>query len=88
MELNDDLTNKDEFWSKFKHGVSQFKAKLPPNVLAVVVQDDFGDTSALLITMESEDKTYRGARTRPIASWTTTWTCCKAACAASPPWDA
>ncbi len=59
VELNDDLTNKDEFWSKFKHGVSQFKAQLPPNVLVVVVQDDFGDTSALLITMESEDKTYR-----------------------------
>ena len=59
VELNDDLTNKDEFWSKFKHGVSQFKAQLPRNVLAVVVQDDFGDTSALLITMESEDKTYR-----------------------------
>ena len=59
VELNDDLTNKDEFWSKFKHGVSQFKSELPSNVLALVVQDDFGDTSALLITMESEDKTYR-----------------------------
>ena len=59
VELNDDLTNKDEFWSKFKHGVSQFKAQLPSNVLAVIVQDDFGDTSALLITMESEEKTYR-----------------------------
>lgn len=59
VELNDDLTNKDEFWSKFKHGVAQFKSSLPSNVLAVMVQDDFGDTSALLITMESEDKTYR-----------------------------
>ena len=59
VELNDDLTNKDEFWSKFKHGVSQFKSELPSNVLALVVQDDFGDTSALLITLESEDKTYR-----------------------------
>lgn len=59
VELNDDLNNKDEFWSKFKHGVSQFKTQLPSNVLALVVQDDFGDTSALLITMESEDKTYR-----------------------------
>ena len=59
VELNDDLTNKDEFWSKFKHGVSQFKSQLPGNVLALIVQDDFGDTSALLITMESEDKTYR-----------------------------
>lgn len=59
VELNDDLNNKDEFWSKFKHGVQTFKAQLPSNVLAVQVMDDFGDTSALLITMESEDKTYR-----------------------------
>lgn len=59
VELNDDLNNKDEFWSKFKHGVQTFKAQLPSNVLTVQVMDDFGDTSALLITMESEDKTYR-----------------------------
>lgn len=59
VELNDDLNNKDEFWSKFKHGVAAFKSQLPQNVLAVQVVDDFGDTSALLITMESEEKTYR-----------------------------
>lgn len=59
VELNDDLNNKDEFWSKFKHGVVMFKSQLPSNVLAIQVMDDFGDTSALLITMESKDKTYR-----------------------------
>ena len=59
VELNDDVSNKDEFWSKFKHGVADFKAQLPGNVLAIKVMDDFGDTSALLITMESKDKTYR-----------------------------
>lgn len=59
VQLNDDLNNKDEFWSKFKHGVGQFKSELPQGVLAVQVMDDFGDTSALLVTMESEDKTYR-----------------------------
>ena len=59
VQLNDELNNKDEFWSKFKHGVQSFKSSLPQNVMAVVVQDDFGDTSSLLITMESEDKTYR-----------------------------
>lgn len=59
VELNDDVNNKDEFWSKFKHGLSNFKIQLPSNVLAVQVLDDFGDTSALLITMESTDKTYR-----------------------------
>lgn len=59
VELNDDVSDKDEFWSKFKHGVADFKAQLPSNVLAIKVMDDFGDTSALLITMESTDKTYR-----------------------------
>ena len=59
VQLNDELDNKDEFWSKFKHGVQEFKSSLPQNVMAVVVKDDFGDTSSLLITMESQDKTYR-----------------------------
>lgn len=59
VQLNDELNNKDEFWSKFKHGISVFKALLPSGVLALQVMDDFGDTSALLITMESENKTYR-----------------------------
>ena len=59
VELNDDLTNKDEFWSKFKHGVQGFKSQLPSGVLAIMVNDDFGDTSALLLAMESKDKTYR-----------------------------
>ncbi len=58
VQLNDGLNNKDEFWSKFKHGISEFKNNLPNGVMAVMVKDDFGDTSALLITMESEDKTY------------------------------
>lgn len=58
VELNDNLNNKDEFWSKFKHGINAFKSSLPRGVLAVQVNDDFGDTSALLITMESTDKTY------------------------------
>lgn len=59
VQLNDDLNNKDEFWSKFKHGINDFKGQLPKSVLGVQVMDDFGDTSALLVTMESEDKTYR-----------------------------
>lgn len=59
VELIDELTNKDEFWSKFKHGVAGFKSQLPSNVVAVQVMDDFGDTSALLIAMGSKDKTYR-----------------------------
>ncbi len=59
VELNDELTDKDEFWSKFKHGINSFKSQLPRGVIAVQVNDDFGDTSALLITMESDEKTYK-----------------------------
>jgi multidrug efflux pump subunit AcrB len=59
VQLNDNLQNKEEFWSKFKHGINEFSRQLPQSVLGVQVMDDFGDTSALLITLESEEKTYR-----------------------------
>lgn len=59
VELNDDLTDKDGFWSKFKHGVQGFKSELPQGVMAIQVNDDFGDTAAMLLAMESDDKTYR-----------------------------
>ena len=59
VQLNDEIEDKEEFWAKFKHGVNEFKAQLPRGVVAVVVLDDFGDSSALLVTMESDDKTYR-----------------------------
>lgn len=59
VELNEDLEDNDEFWSKFKHGVATFKSSLPVGVLALRVQDDFGDVSSELISLESRDKTYR-----------------------------
>ena len=59
VELNENLEDKDEFWSKFKHGVATFKSSLPRGVVAVRVQDDFGDVSSELISLESKDKTYR-----------------------------
>ncbi|WP_346702446.1 efflux RND transporter permease subunit [uncultured Alistipes sp.] len=59
VELNDDVNNKDEVWSKIKHGLASFKAQLPAGVVALVANDDFGDTSALLITLESDTRSYR-----------------------------
>ncbi|MCK9159419.1 MAG: efflux RND transporter permease subunit, partial [Bacteroidaceae bacterium] len=59
VELNNNVKNKDEFWSKFKIRMNQFKSSLPTGVLALIANDDFGNTSALLITLESKDKTYR-----------------------------
>ena len=49
VKLNDNVNNKDEVWSKIKHGLTLFKQSLPSGVLAVIANDDFGNTSALLI---------------------------------------
>ena len=59
VELEDHVSNKDEVWSKIKHGLASFKAQLPSGVVALVANDDFGDTSALLITLESDERSYR-----------------------------
>ena len=59
VRLNDEVNNKDEVWSKIKHGLNTFKMQLPSGVLAIMVNDDFGNTSALLIAIESDQRSYR-----------------------------
>ncbi|MDP4238135.1 MAG: efflux RND transporter permease subunit [Bacteroidota bacterium] len=59
VELNDNVTDADEFWSKLKHGLNEFKSTLPSGVVALMANSDFGDTSALLITLSSDTKSYK-----------------------------
>lgn len=59
IELNESIKDKDAFWSKFKHNLQNFKQTLSTGVIALDALDDFGETSAILITIESDDKTYR-----------------------------
>ena len=59
VRLNDNVNNKDEVWSKLKHGLNAYKTQLPSGVLAIVVNDDFGNTSALLIAIASDQRSYR-----------------------------
>ena len=59
VRLNDEVNNKDEVWSKIKHGLAMFKQSLPSGVLALIANDDFGNTSALLIAIESSERSYR-----------------------------
>ena len=59
VHLNDDVNNKDEVWSKIKHGLTLFKQQLPSGVLSLVANDDFGNTSALLIAIEGKERNYR-----------------------------
>lgn len=50
---------KDEVWSKIKLKLDAARMTLPPGVLAVAVLDDFSSVSALLIALESDDKSYK-----------------------------
>ena len=59
VKLNDNVNNKDEVWSKIKHGLNLFKSSLPAGVLGLVANDDFGNTSALLIAIGSDQRSYR-----------------------------
>ncbi len=59
VELNDDIKDSDKFWSKLKHGLNELKSKLPSGVLVLKGDNDFGNTSALLISLSSKDKTYK-----------------------------
>lgn len=59
VQFQPDENNLTPVWSKMKHGINNFKSQLPSGVIALVVQDDFGDSSALLITVESVQRSYR-----------------------------
>jgi multidrug efflux pump len=59
VELNDKVDNADQFWSKIKHGLIELKMTLPAGVIALIANSDFGDTSALLITLSSETSSYK-----------------------------
>lgn len=59
VTLNDDIEDTDQFWNELQLGSQAFKLKLPPGAIATEVISNFGDTSSLLITMSSTDKTYR-----------------------------
>ena len=57
--LNGTESSKTEFWNKLKERLALFRMTLPAGVLGVVANDDFGDTSAMLLTIESDSKTFR-----------------------------
>lgn len=56
VDLTSPAGMKDEVWSKIKLRLDAARLTLPSEVAAVVVLDDFSETSSLLIAMESEDK--------------------------------
>ncbi len=63
VKLQDSVKDKDKVWAKIRHGLNAFKGSLPQGVLAVAVNDEFGDPCALLITVESDHRSYRELQT-------------------------
>lgn len=62
VELADRIsgTEAPAFWAKLRHGLNELKAqKLPAQVLALVGNNDFGDTSAVLFTVTAEGRSPR-----------------------------
>ncbi|MBQ9339840.1 MAG: efflux RND transporter permease subunit [Paludibacteraceae bacterium] len=59
-ELRTDVRDRDEAWSKIRHGLNLFRqTSLPAGVAAVTVIDDFGNTSSLLLAVESDGRPPR-----------------------------
>ncbi len=48
-----------DFWNKLKNGTLLLKAQLPQEVLGLVVNSEFGSTSAVLLAVESKTRPYK-----------------------------
>lgn len=59
VELQEWVKNKDKFWSKARHDLIELMNELPPGVIGPIINSDFGDTVALLITISSDRHEYR-----------------------------
>lgn len=60
VELEDWVKNPDTFWSKLRHDMNQLRATdLPEPVRGPVVDSDFGDTVAVLLSIRGPQYGYR-----------------------------
>jgi len=60
MQANPDCPDAKKLWSEMRHSIPLFKqTKLPPGVLGLVLIDDFASVPTMLISIESNDKSYR-----------------------------
>ncbi|MFO7445300.1 MAG: efflux RND transporter permease subunit [Ignavibacteriaceae bacterium] len=59
VEVAEEEKDPDAFWVKIRHGLNELKGKLPSGVMSLTADNDFGNTSALLIAVQSDTKTYK-----------------------------
>lgn len=51
--------NTKNFWNKLKNGIIVLQAQMPKEIKGIIVNSDFGATSAILLGVESKTRTYR-----------------------------
>jgi multidrug efflux pump subunit AcrB/outer membrane protein TolC len=60
VELEKSVKNPDVFWAKLRHEMNLVKATaLPPEVRGPVVDSDFGDTVAMLVSVSGDRYSYQ-----------------------------
>lgn len=61
VELREDINAREaaEFWAKLRQGLNELKMTLPSQVVALMGISDFGDTSALLLTLTADGKSWQ-----------------------------
>lgn len=59
VELHDDVKDPKKFWSTLQHGLNMnMKGVLPAGVVGPIVNSDFGDVVAQMITISAPTRTY------------------------------
>ena len=59
VAVSESEKNPDAFWLKLRHGLNELKNQLPAGVISLTADNDFGDTSILLLAVQSETKSYK-----------------------------
>ena len=59
VEVSNEERDPDGFWVKLRHGLNELRAGLPAGVASLTADNDFGNTSSLLIAVRSGTRTYR-----------------------------
>lgn len=59
VEVTENEKDPDGFWMKLRHGLNELKGSLPSGLVSLTADNDFGNSSALLLAVRSDGKTYR-----------------------------
>jgi len=59
VEVKETVKEPEVFWAKLRLGLQELKGQLPQQVVVLVGNNEFGDASAILLSVTSKQRTYR-----------------------------